>query len=138
MMTATEHIEKAIQDLQGERERIERAITGLQTTLTMMRNGNGASSAQLIVSKAFARKYEQNARELVERVIPERGAPIHIGQVVAALAAQGYIFKRGTVRLAINHLKTDEIIDELDAPKGSGYSYAYRKAPTKEPSRGED
>lgn len=127
MRSAAEHIEDAIKDLEGERDRIISAIGDLRTTLARMNNGTVLQSNPTGERKGFERKYDQTARDLIERVFAEGTRPLHIGQIREILRSRGYEFKRATVAVNVKHLFDDNAIRQVKAPRGSGYSYAYVK-----------
>ena len=127
-MKAVEHLEAALKKLEDDRDDIVSMIGGLRTLIAKAKNGAEPDSKRTGEGKkGFERKYEKPARELVDAAIPEGGPAVTIGQISAALEARGYVFKRGTVNLNIRHLLQDEAIVQEKAPKGSGFTYAYRK-----------
>ena len=125
MGNPTEHIEKAIQGLEAERDRIVKAIVELRTTLASMNNGGSGAVAEGGGKKGFQRKYEVNAEELIQRVGRASRSPLTVDQIFETLTGQGYTFKKTTVGVNVRHLYDKGEARRVKAPKGSGFTYAY-------------
>jgi hypothetical protein len=125
MGNPTEHIEKAIQGLEAERDRIVKAILELRTTLAAMNNGGSGVLAEGGGKKGFQRKYEVNAEELIKRIGRANRSPLTVEQIFEMLTAQGYAFKKTTVGVNVRHLHEKGDARRVKAPKGSGFTFAY-------------
>ena len=153
-MDAIEAIEKDIRDFEAEQAKRAEFLSDMRAALAKMRNGSapsqpmagppteGASAPPRKNVAVFERKYDANARDLVFRILPESRKPQHIGQIKAALDAQGKKFIKPTIALALKQLQAKGLVKRVKAPTGSGYTYAWvltleKERPTEEPKVGE-
>ena len=127
MGTPVERLEDLIKEVECERDRLTLAIDEMCAALARMKNGAGPQSMHIGARKVFERKYEQNARDVIDRLFPNDGQALHLGQIKDLLHSNGYDYKKATVRVNVNHLVADEVLKVVKAPKGSGYSFAYTK-----------
>jgi len=124
METPSERLEKLIKEIEDERDRLTLAVGEMRAALAKMKSGVSPQSTD---RKVFERKYEQNARDLIDRLFPNDGRVLHLGQIQGLLRSNGYDYKKATVRVNVNHLVADKVLKVVKAPKGSGYSYAYTR-----------
>ena len=134
MDDAINHLKQAIAGLEADRARIDGLIDGLRKLLASSGNGTTfPSSSKANTRRAFARKYDQNARELVLTIFPDMQTTYHVGQLTERLKARGFQFTRSAVALAVRQLVGDGELRRVDAPRRSGFSHAYKLAAPKSP-----
>lgn len=125
MGSATDYIEKAIIDLEAERDRIIAAIGQLRATLATFKNGSPVHPMEAEAKLVFQRKYEATAKELILNMLRETQKTMHVGQIQDELRKRGYQFKRPTVAVNVKALLSDDLVKQVKAPKSSGFSYSY-------------
>jgi len=129
MDEAIEAVRKSIEALKAKRDEFDRLIRGFEATLEASDNGSSSTPTGKVSGKAaFQVKYGHPAWELVPKVFSVAHPILVMGEIDHALQAMGCPFKRGTVAAAVKRLVEEGTLKQVEPPRGSGYSYAYRLA----------
>lgn len=131
-MGATEHLERALADLEAEQAKISTAMSQLRAAIATMRADNGGVAVRPVVGGGngsheapFSKKYDVSASQLILGLLQDNRRPMHVGQVFDALRARGFQFKKQTVAFNLGKLHAEGDARRVKAPAGSGGRYAF-------------
>ncbi|HVT61024.1 MAG TPA: hypothetical protein VHR45_21860 [Thermoanaerobaculia bacterium] len=125
--------EKAIAELEAERDKINVAIEGFRATLAKVRNGtrpgvSHSQAPQAVGVERFRRKHsEAPGDQIILALLREQQRPLTKNDAYRLLTERHYEYKPETVAFYLSALwQKGEEVERVDAPRGSGCSFAYR------------
>jgi hypothetical protein len=145
--------EKAIAELEAERDKINAVIEGFRATLAKVRNGTPLAVATPVVLRrkvqapmapaapatgrgggdVFRRKFDIPGDEAILRLLREVKRPLTKKEAHRLLVERHYEYRPGTVAYYLDTLTNEgEEVERVKAPRGSGCTYAFK---WKEPKR---